>query len=226
MKKTLAVILSVLMIICCIPLSAGAASRVEITGVREIESSSWMVSDTNYVVVSGAVLVVPSHMTAYVPADCELVISEGATLRCYGQIVVLAGGSLRVEGLIEGDGASHILTQDGGSATATVRFPSDDALDKANLTGKIKVSYGVTSNGNSYEDIEAEGTEKNFWHELGEDRAIDCALNQYVHVKVEISEENNIPYDKYDDSQMTVYVNGVGNSLWTWLKQLPSFNCC
>ena len=76
MKKTLAVILSVVMIICCIPFSAGANSRVEITGTHEIKNSSWMVSDTDYVVTSGAVLVVPSGITAYVPSDCNLVISK------------------------------------------------------------------------------------------------------------------------------------------------------
>ncbi len=202
MKKTLAVILSVLMIVCCIPFSAGAAGEVELVGNIEVSASDWMLSQTNYSLTEGSLLTVPTGITMYVPSSTTLTIEAGATLRCYGQIVVY--GSLVVEGFIEGDGASHIVTSGTGSATAVVRFPSDDALEKANLTGKVNISYGVTDEGNVYEDM----TEDFDWETLEDSRSIPCNLNQYVHIKVEIVEDD-LPFDKYDDSQMTVYVNGV-----------------
>ncbi len=204
MKKTLAVILSVLMIACCIPFSVNAATEVQWTAPVEIKESNPLVSGTNYTLKSGNLLTVPSNITLYIPADSVVTIEQGATLRCHGRIVVY--GQLIVNGVIEGDGASHIEATGTGSATAAVRFPSVETMDKSDLTGKIRVLYGVTEDGNVYEDMEEDFN----WQELDDPnvRTIPCSLNQFVHIKVEIIEDEP-PFDKYDDSKMTVFVNGV-----------------
>jgi len=202
MKKTLAVILSIVMLVCCIPFSVNAAENVVWDVNHTISASNELVSGNNYTQQSG-ILTVPSNMTVYIPAGTTVTVMQGATLRCLGYIIVY--GTLIVDGFVDDEGASHISLapeSETASAKAAVRFPK---LADKGLAGKIKVSYGVTSSGNSYENI-AEDFE---WNEVSADGStVYCSLNQFVHVKAEIIEDEP-PFDKYDDSLMTVYINGL-----------------
>ena len=207
MKKTLAVILSVLMIACCLPFSAIAAEQVTFTASGKFENSNQLDSGKEYIIDNGVTMTVPSNLTLYVPTGASLRVAEGGKLNVLGQIVVLDGAALYVEGFIYG--ASNVTVNGSGSALAEIRFP---ALDKASgLIGpdgkaRIQVSYGSSTNGNIYED--QQGTV--VFNKVNDNGAsIMAPLNQYIYIKADIVEPE-AGFDKFDDALMNVYFNGVG----------------
>lgn len=202
MKKTLAVILSVVMLVCCIPFSVNAAdSQSVVWNENKIISETYILeSHHNYTLQSGYTLTVNSGTSLYIPKDCTVTIMDKATLFCNGSIYV--EGSLIIDGIINGGNSSQIYVLTGGSAKAAVRFPD---LKSLGLEKRITVSYGVTESGNAYED-QQEDFEWNPLETIG--GTVYCPINQTVHVKAEILEDEP-PFDKYDDSKMTVFVNGI-----------------
>lgn len=205
MKKTLAVILSLVMLLCCVPFTANAAdatssSLVEWAENHTIKSTNELESNKNYTIKSGYILTIASDVTVIVPLSCTLVVEEGATLRVYGKMVVQ--GQLRVDGLIEKGGANRISVDDTGSSMVAVRFP---ALADEGLSGRIEVSYGVSETGDPYADLQ-EGFKLTSVADAGE--TLYVSLNEYVYVKAAIKEPDPA-YDKFDDSLMTVYVNNI-----------------
>lgn len=207
MKKTFAVILSIVMLLCCIPFAANAAEQINYTANHKFESSSDLVSGNTYIVNEGVTLTVPSDLTVYIPTGAILRINEGAKLNVLGQLVVLDGGSLFVEGFLYG--ASNVTVNGTGTALCELRFPALDTT--SGLVGKdgkakINVSYGSSENGNIYED--QQGTVV-FNGVPSSGTSIMAPLNQYIYIKADIVEPD-LTYDKYDDSLMNVYFNGVG----------------
>lgn len=204
MKKTLAVILSLIMLVCCIPFSANAADTstglVEWSENHTIKATNELQSNVNYTIKKGYTLTIASDVTVIVPLSCTLIVEEGATLRVYGKMVVQ--GQLRVEGLIEKGGAEKISVDDTGSTMIAVRFP---ALADEGLTGRIEVAYGVSKTGDPYENLQ-EGFAYTAVADAGE--TVYVELNQYVYVKASIKEPDPA-YDKFDDSLMKVYVNNM-----------------
>ncbi len=203
MKKTLAVILSVVMLVCCIPFSVSAATEPQSVVWNEnvtISETNILESHHNYTLQSGYTLTVNSDTTLRIPKDCTVTIKDKATLFCNGSIVV--EGSLIIDGIINGGNSSQIYVLTGGSAKAAVRFPD---LRSLGLEKRITVSYGITESGNAYEDQQ----EDFVWNKLETvGGTFYCPINQTVHVKAEIIEDEP-PFDKYDDSKMTVFVNGI-----------------
>ncbi len=205
MKKTLAVILSLVMLLCCVPFAANAAdsptsSLIEWNENHTIKSTNELQSNVNYTVKKGYTLTIASDVTVIVPLSCTLIVEEGAALRVYGKMVVQ--GQLRVEGLIERGGAEKISVDDTGSTMIAVRFP---ALADEGLTGRIEVSYGVSTTGDPYADLQ-EGFALKSVSDAGE--TVYVSLNEYVYVKAAIKEPDPA-YDKFDDSLMKVYVNNI-----------------
>ena len=205
MKKTLAVILSLVMLLCCVSFTASAAdapssSLVEWNENHTIKATNELQSNVNYTVKKGYTLTIASDVTVIVPLSCTLIIEEGAVLRVYGKMVVQ--GQLRVEGLIERGGAEKISVDDTGSTMVAVRFP---ALADEGLSGKIEVSYGVSTTGDPYADLQ-EGFALKSINDAGE--TIYVSLNEYVFVRAHIKEPD-AAYDKFDDSLMKVYVNNM-----------------
>ena len=201
MKKTFAVILSVLMLVCCIPFSSSAASVHTFEASADFTSSNQLVSGDTYVIPDGVTMTVPTSLTLYVPTGAILRVEQGAKLNALGQIIVLDGGQLIVEGFLYG--ASNVTVDGNGTALAEIRFPS---LASQGLTGKIEVSYGSSTNGNIYEDLD--GTVV-FNKVSAGGSSVYAPLNQYIYIKATIIEED-LTYDKYDDALMNVYFNGVG----------------
>ena len=206
MKKTLAVILSVIMLVCCIPF-ASAAEEITYTANGSFATSNQLVSGGTYKVGSGVTMTVPSNLTLYIPSGATLWVLEGAKLNVLGQIVVLDGGNLLIEGFLYG--ASNVTINGTGSALCELRFPAltttSGLIDK-NGEARIAVSYGNSSNGNIYED--QQGTVA--YAGVGDAGAsVMLPLNQYVYIKADIKEPIT-GIDKYDDALMNVYFNGVG----------------
>ena len=208
MKKTLAVILSLVMLLCCVPFAANAADApasnlVEWSENHTIKATNELQSNVNYTIKSGYTLTIASDVTVIVPLSCTLIVEEGASLRVYGKMVVQ--GQLRIEGLIERGGAEKITVDDSGSTFVAVRFP---ALADEGLSGRIEVAYGESETGDPYSDLQ-EGFALKSVAAAGE--TIYVSLNQYVYVKASIIEPDPA-YDKFDDSLMRVYVNNAPQS--------------
>lgn len=203
MKKTLAVVLSVLMLVCMVPFAASAATVHTFEASADFTSSNQLVSGDTYVIPSGITMNVPTTITLYVPTGAILRVDEGAKLNVLGSIIVLDGGQLIVEGFI--NGASNIVVNGTGTALAEIRFPS---LEKLELADKIEVFYGSSENGNIYEDLST--TDPNFFKKVPVSGSSAYApLNQYLYIKATIIEPDKT-YDKFDDALMNVYFNGVG----------------
>ncbi|MBR3766798.1 MAG: hypothetical protein IKL10_00980 [Clostridia bacterium] len=222
MKKILAVILSAVMVFCCIPFAASAANEYHFTTNVSIDNSNMFASGTTYYIDKGVKMTVPVGITLNIPANCELVVSEGATLEINESVVVVADGVLTVEGKITG--AERITCNNGGTARTVIRFPS---LESQGLIGpngpRIEVSYAFSSNGNIYEDLETTDPDEELDEVIQDainklkytkvpvagDSKVYAPLNQYVFIKAEIVEPDKM-YDKFDDAKMDVNLNGIG----------------
>ena len=198
MKKTFAVILSILMLLSCIPVMSNAATSTDYEGTRYFEDSNELVSGGTYTVRSG-VLTVPSNMTVYVPINAILTVCEGAKLVVLGSLVVQ--GTLDVEG--ELFGSERITVNAGGRATADVTFP---ALKNAGLEGRVNVYYATSTTGSIYED-QTEGFEYKPVSAAGTVQQVP--INEYLYVKTEIIEPDE-RFDMYDNSKILVKFNLLG----------------
>ncbi len=207
MKKTLAVILSAVMLLCCLPFAVNAAETITYEANRYFSASNELVSGNTYVVASGVTVTVPAELTLYVPTGAILRVDEGGKLNVLGNIIVMDGGSLRVEGFLYG--ASNVTVNGQGTALAELRFPAlseTPGLIGKDGKAKIQVSYASSENGDIYED--QQGTL--VFNSVGNSGAsVMAPINQYIYIKADIIEPD-LTYDKYDDALMNVYFNGVG----------------
>ncbi len=196
MKKTFAVILSIVMLLCCIPVMANAAT-IEIEGPYSFSESNELDSNNTYVVVSGYATI-PSTLTLYIPSNATLNIAPDARLNVLGKLIVL--GTLDVEGELYG--AENITVAQNATATADVRFP---ALEDEGLAGRINVQYATSTTGSIYED-QTEGFEYKDVRAGG--TTIQAPINEYLYVKVDIVEPDS-RFDMYDNSKLAVYFNDI-----------------
>lgn len=210
MKKSLAIILSLVMLLCCIPLTTASAASFTESG--QLTSDTQLAAGEN-IIPSGVIMEVPSGHNLYIPQGTTLRVAAGGRLDVNGTIVVLDGGKLDVEGKL--NGASGVSVNQGGLATAQITFKSLSKSGGIVTDGKSKVnvSYGVSENGNIYEDL-TKPTEEFFNNKitnriLNTDATVDVPLNQYLYVKAEIDEPDKL-YDKYNDALYDVYFNQVG----------------
>lgn len=207
MKKTLAVILSVIMLLGCLPFAVSAAETITYSASANFTKSDEFVSGNTYIVPDGVTMTVPSTLTLYVPTGAILKVEEGGKLNVLGSMIVMDNGALEVKGFLYG--ASNITVNGQGTAMAELRFPALDTtsgLVDANGKARINVSYGSSSEGNIYEDLQGNVS----WNNVSTAGATVMApINQYIYIKAEIVEPEP-PYDKFDDALMNVYFNGVG----------------
>lgn len=222
MKKTLAVILSIIMLVCCIPFSASAAEITKLESFRFGETTEGQnpddtiatgdtvnIGDGQKVVVAE----VPFGTTLYVSSNAKLIVKRNSTLKVNGSLVVLSGGYLEVQGSLMG--ADNIFTNGSGRACAEIRFPTletSQGLIDGNGKSRINVSYAVSTTFDASEDLKP-GFSANFDKESNKigmgGTKILVDLKQYLYVKAEIAEPEGIHYDKYDDSKFDVYINSV-----------------
>ncbi len=205
MKKTLSVILAVILAVCCLPFAAfaeGTEEKFETTAT--FESGNQLVSGSNYRIVSGVTMTVPSDMTLYIPTNTKLTVDNGATLNVLGNIVTQPSSSLYVDGVLKN--ASNVSGS--GDCYAQYRFPAliEQGLTKTDGSMRIKVSYATSANGNAYEDQQSPLTFKDI-PDTGE--KIYVPINQYVYIKAHIIEPDESK-DKFDDALMSVFAEGVG----------------
>ena len=98
MKKTLSVVLAVIMVLCCFPFAAFADGNVVYDTSAQFTSSNQLESNTTYTIKSGTTMTVPSDLTLYIPTGATINVEEGAKLVVNGYITILDGGYLYVYG--------------------------------------------------------------------------------------------------------------------------------
>ncbi len=204
MKKTLSVVLAVIMALCCFPFAAFADGSVVYDTSAQFTRSDELVSGTTYTIKSGTTMTVPSGMTLYIPTSATVIVEQGAKLIVNGYITILDGGYLYVYGNLKGGGRIG----GSGEAYCQYRFPSvaSQGLTKSDGTSRVEISYAVSENGNAYEDL---NNALKFTSIPDNGGDVMVPLNQYIYIKAHIIEpvENE---DKFDDSLLNVYAEGVG----------------
>ncbi len=205
MKKTLSVFLAVILAVCCLPFAAFAeGAEITFDTSADFEKGDQLTSSNTYRIVSGTTMTVPSGLTLYIPTDTKLYVDNGATLNVLGNIVTQPGSALYVDGVLKN--ASNVSGS--GDCYAQYRFPAliEQGLTKTDGSMRIKVSYATSENGNAYEDQQSPLT---FTDVSDNGEKIYVPINQYVYIKAHIIEPDESK-DKFDDSLMNVYAEGVG----------------
>lgn len=194
MKKVLAILISVLMIACVLPVGSFADTtyRYNISG----DMAADLTSGVEYVIEAGVIMTVPTDTTVYVPSNSKLTVEQGATLVVNGQIDIQKGAEVYVSGTVL---HSENIDAGEGSALAELRFPEHDgycALDDEDDCA-ITISLGT-------EDMLGKVT----YSEVSPGEVRAAALNSKIYVKVEIAEPVE-KYDQYDEQYIDVAFSGV-----------------
>ncbi|MBQ7688275.1 MAG: hypothetical protein IJT27_03545 [Clostridia bacterium] len=203
MKKTLSVILAVLMLIACMPfvLADDVTYFTDESGV--FSGTDVLVSGATYEIVSGAKMTVPAGVTLNIPLNCTLRVAEGATLQVDGEITVSKSGDYA--GRLEVYG--HIINgwnvNGQGDRIAYVTFPglasagySPDTLWVYQATGGGRSDY--LTDGFSYSKVPVDGA------------VIPCPLNGYLFIKTDIVKDGDYIDAQWDDAKMNVTVTNHG----------------
>lgn len=212
MKKTISILLALIMLLSCSPVLLGVAFA---DGTIYTFDASGNFTDDNllngciYKIPDGVTMTVPDNFSLHIPLNCTLLVEEGGTLKIEdkGEILISGNetsyGTLTVEGTIIGAEGNHISTGNYGLAQARVRFPS---LVSAGLKDCIDVWYATSKSGNAYENVTPDFT----YTKVSEDGAVVyLPLNQYFYVKADIIKDNDYANIKYDDGKMNVFLNRV-----------------
>ena len=211
MKKVLAVLLSIVMVLSCCAVLAYAEDAV--TYDYEIYDGH-LDGISDYSTLSGKSYIVPEGKTLTVPAGTDFLMLQNSTvyvaptgaLQVNGGLVVRANASLKVAGRL--GGAANVTVDTQGEAVAEVRFPN---LQNLGLADKVYVSYAYGYTGGSTDDL----TGNLEWHTLPQTEAtpVWAPLNQYLYVKAHIIDPGELAggdsLGKYDDAKFGVWLNDV-----------------
>ena len=200
MKKTLSVILAVLMLACYVPF-VYAANQYTFTESAEFTSSDQLADNTEYIIPDGVTMTVKAGKTLFVPSNTRITVQKGGTLNVAGTLAVLAHGSIWCAGNI--DHSSHISLEDDTAAVMVeFRFPNL-SNDEIRLADKITVSCTYDGMDESADpNIPVGG--KSFYVPLDAEVKIDAHII-----------EPDGTHDKFDDSLLKVKFNNVGLSYVT-----------
>lgn len=206
MKRTLSIILAVLMLICCLPLAAGAAEE-------SVVLTSGYIADRGYVLPAGSYSI-PAGTEIVVPQGNTLYLDPGAALNVYGTLdvqgsLISRGGVLTLK--ISDDGKCGALKKPenaGGNSPdyylAEVMFaelPPDFLMPEHHISDSTMF---VSANGSSYDDLANEGAFTGF--SFGAKYTV--RLNQYLFFKMKLVDGAGV--EKYDSRLLKFAFNGVG----------------
>lgn len=207
MKKTLSVLLAVIMLFSGVSLFAFAEDSEIALNDETIDSAFTyaLPSSQKYVVKEGTTFTVPADKNLIVSIGTTLTVEEGASLVINGRVTVQEHASLKVAGRVTN--AARITAENPEDAVAQVRFPS---LQSVGLSSKVYISYAFGYTGGATDDLK--GLE---WTQLSQTEAVSvwAPLNQYFYVRAHIIEPDDISeFDetgKYDDAKFNVYLGDV-----------------
>lgn len=223
-KKTLSVILAVIMLLSCCPVLLGVAFAedkiVTYNESGEFEADN-LKNGYTYIIPSGVTMTVPDNFTLHIPINCTLHVQEGGKLDIKDTAEVIVSGNnettygtLLVDGIIVH--SENVAPGKYGQAKVQIRFPS---LAREGLQDIIRVWYANSTSNNAYENLTSGFTYVRV-DDAGQN--VYVPLNQYLYIKAEIISEvpANIKDDpvlmaewlkakKWDDAKMNVYLNRV-----------------
>ncbi len=187
MKKTLSVLLAVVMLFSCMSLmvfAEDAVIEVNDGNVSDTLTNYATLSGNNYVVRAGDTLSIPAGSNLLVASGSTLLIENGASLVISGTAAVQESASLKVAGRVTN--AHKIAVDTQGEAVAEVRFPS---LSDFALSDKVYIKYAFGYTGGATDDLT--GLE---WHTVPQTSALSvwAPLNQYFYINAHIIEPAEI----------------------------------
>ncbi len=217
-KKTISVILALIMLLSCCPVLLGMAfaadNVVTFTESGDFEEDN-LRSGWTYVIPKDVIMTVPSGFSLHIPLNGVLKVEKGGKLIVNGQVIVAGDassyGSLIVDGTIVN--SEKVAPGDYGRAVLQIRFPS---LVNEGLKDIIRVWYATSKSGNAYENLTPDFT----YVRINDDgQNVYVPMNQFLYVKAEIIKDGPIQDEpaltqwlkakKWDDSKMNVYLNSV-----------------
>lgn len=222
MKKILAIILSAVMLLCCLPLASLADDAV----ITYTEDGSFNESDEGllrsgktYVIPNGVKMTVPAEITLYVPTNATLRVDEGGKLNVLGNVIVKNGGLLNVEGSISG--GQKVTAEAVGGAQVKISYPSfEDAgiASKTDIDGdgvaetdaikNIVYCFGDTPTADLAETFIPFDEYGNTTGVLSrEGGSFSMPLNKVLFLKAEFGENSEKP--KFDPARFLIYFNGA-----------------
>ncbi len=132
MKKVLSVILCAVMVLCCFPIAVFAADSDHSFEVSANFTEPNQLTTGEYVIKENVTMTVPAGMTLYIPTGASLRVEKNAILDVQGNIRIIGGGKLYVEGTLKG--GSKVICEEENSAFVSLYFIS---LKNANLLENI-----------------------------------------------------------------------------------------
>ena len=235
MKKTIAVILSAIMIFCCIPFAVFAAdttdpadyeipaSAAEYTAITENitigKENRDFFKAGKYVVCDNVTVTFEDLNTCYIPQNTIIYVADGGTINAVGSlvidefamIVVKQGGTLKVASRLEVYRFGELYVEGTLKGAENVAY-NENA--KANVIVTFPSVVGSSVDGkisvsyatSSSNSLGEDAQGKLVYEKVpAEGATVKAPINRYFYVKVEIVEADGI--DKYDDSLFKVYCN-------------------
>lgn len=214
MKKTLSVILAVLLLVCCLPFSVFAEETI-------ISAEDYANEHDNVLDGSNAVYTVPADEIFTIEGGEYLYIESGATLEVYGTLnaighVISRGGSLVLKldpengtyGTVTqpDDGQGHVGGNDPEKYRAEVMFSDKDLFNFTVSDHHIaNARYFSATNGSSYADLDNTDSFTGF---AFNNSVVQVNLGQYLFFKMDLLDENGSS-KKYDADKLVFAFNGV-----------------
>ncbi len=238
MKKILAIILSLVMLLCCVPFSASAADEPASNHViwdkdHTIEAAAYICSNCKHssekwtetcanckqtgtidglqysVLLSNVNYTLKTGNVLTIAPDVTAVLPLNSTL------VIETGATLRIYGELVVQGQLRIDGLVEGSGSEKIRVDKTMGSALAAVRFPSLASQGLNGRIDVSYGVSATGDpysdlQEGFKFESVNDtgETVYVPLNQYIYVKAAIKEPEPA-YDKFDDSLMKVYVNNV-----------------
>ena len=213
MKKTLSVILAVLMLVCCLPFSV-FAEETPVSAELYAQTNGYVLDNTHTVYTVGA------DETFTVPEETTLFIEKDVTLEVYGTLyvqgsVISRGGVLLLKLDTENgtagkitqpnDGREHVGGNDSKNYRAEVML-SGKNLEEYTVTEHhiANIRYTCSTNGSSYADLSGDVP----YASMNINVPLQVYLNQYLFFQMDILDERNSD-KKYDANMLTFSYNGA-----------------
>lgn len=204
MKKVLAVILSVLMLVSIAPL-AFASGAIDITEDKILETDEAdFFSDYFVTVIKSGTFTIPDGMDVVIPAGSTVTVNAGATLEVLGTLEVKKGATLTIKGSILHSERVVVL------GTATVDFTFTNVRNSALGNHLQSVDIGYSNDGSSYADVSGNVT----WSSnLITGGVVAIPLNSYVYIRTAFKQPAVDGYEEtpvtYDDAKLPVLLDNV-----------------
>lgn len=207
MKKILAVVLGILMLVSVLPVAVSGAESYDYTESADFESADDFNANTRTIIKSGAEMTIPDEMEMTIEQGKTVRIEAGATLIVLGTLTVEKGAVLEVKGTVVHSERVTVL----GSAPVTYKFENTRLKTLGSHLASVYAAY--SNDGSSYADVSENVTWSSNLVSGGE---FTAPLNSYVYIRTVFNQPTVAGYEKaetaptvYDNTKLKVYADGI-----------------